>query len=120
MGERLSGMKVWIKQNLLNQSFVWDRPWIGEIRPHEIGLDTAFDWLGLDILTEKGIPNPIPIASRTLQFLFREVSQGTVNLTLADTVQEIRRKNLAEVWANPFWKDLDSKIKPFAGRVVIE
>ena len=120
MGERLSGMKVWIKQNLLNQSFVWDRPWIGEIRPHEIGLDTAFDWLGLDILTEKGIPNPIPIASRTLQFLFREVSQGTVNLTLADTVQEIRRKNLAEVWANPFWEDLDSKIKPFAGRVVIE
>gem|GEM_PF-4326059 len=120
MGERLSGMKVWIKQNLLNQSFVWDRPWIGEIRPHEIGLDRAFSWLGLDILTEKGIPNPIPIASRALQLISREVSQGKVNLTLADTVQEIRRKNLAEVWANPFWKDLDSKLKPFAGRVVIE
>ncbi|MEE2902861.1 MAG: AsmA family protein [Myxococcota bacterium] len=120
MGERLSGMKVWIKQNLLNQSFVWDRPWIGEIRPHEIGLDRAFSWLGLDILTEKGIPNPIPIASRALQLISREVSQGKVNLTLADTVQEIRRKNLAEVWANPFWDDLDSKLKPFAGRVVIE
>jgi len=104
-GESLGGMKVWIKENLLNQSFVWSRPWVDNIRLNVI---------------EKEIPNPITPFFRALQVASIELSQGQFQLSLADTVPEIRRYPLGTVWKNELWGRLRSKLKPLQGRVVID
>ena len=103
--EYLGGMKVWIKENLLNQSFVWDRPWIDDFR--------------IDFLQTE-LPNPVPAVIRTLNVASRELSQGAFQISPASYIPEIRRRNLAEAWDKPVWAKLRMKLKPLAGRVVIE
>lgn len=103
-GERLAGVRVWIRENLLNQSFIWDRPW--------------FRYIDIFGDEEEETPHVLLPAVRGIQELLSFVSGGRIQFSIVDAVPEIRRRNLAEVWASPVWSDLASRLEPLHRRIV--
>ena len=96
-GEALSGARIWISQNLLNQTFVWDRPWFSY--------------------------NPLVPLFRLIQEVSGSLSELFAGRrwepTLVNLVPEIRRRNLAEIWEFGGWAWLIDLFSPLAGQIVV-
>jgi len=94
-GEELSGARIWVSQNLLNQTFVWDRPWFSY--------------------------NPLVPIFRLIQVATGELSELLAGKrwepTLVNLVPEIRRRNLAEVWELAVWAWIVDLFSPVAGAI---
>ncbi len=99
LGEELRGVKVWIRENLLNQTFVWSRPWFALRAPN----DESTAWVPLIWLPA------MRVAQYALVGIGEALDQKIV-FSVADAVPEVRRRNLAEM--NPTWERLRRELRP--------